>query len=479
MKKHNITETLKDLGIKNIYFDSRKVTPGSAFFCIQYAQHYIKEAIDKGVSLIVCNTKTYSDSDVHIIIVDDVRTALAEAAGFLYPKKPQYMAAVTGTSGKTSVVDYFRQIAGYLGHKAASIGTLGIYCSDPTIIIDNPEFTTNLTTPDVVTMHQILYFLASKGVMHVAFEASSHGIDQSRIANIFVNAAAFTSFSQDHLDYHDTIEAYKFAKLKLFSKNLKAGGTAVIANELMNDDDINNTFTGDGIFSNENTNLVTVGKNAVVNIISCTPSITGQKIVFLYKNKEYRILTPIIGSFQATNLLIAASMLESCGIKFDDIVTVLPLIIAVPGRLERMTDLKSPWHIFVDFAHKTGALEQTLSELRLLCKNKLHVVFGCGGDRDKTKRKIMGEIAARIADNVVVTDDNPRTEDPLSIRRDILSGCTLAKEIGNRAEAIKYAISQIQEGDILVIAGKGNEDYQIIGTTKIHFDDREEVRRWL
>ena len=479
MKKHNITETLDKLGIKDIYFDSRKATDGSAFFCIQYAQHYIQEAIDNGVRLIVCNTETHLDNDVHIIIVHDVRGALAEAAAFLYPQKPQYMAAVTGTSGKTSVVDYFRQIAGCLGYKAASIGTIGIYCSDPSIVIDNPEFTTNLTTPDVITMHKILCFLASKGVTHVAFEASSHGIDQRRIAEIFVNTAAFTSFSQDHLDYHNTIEAYKFAKLKLFSENLQPNATAVVANELMDDHDIQETFAGNGSFSNPDISLVSVGKHGIVDIVSCIPDITGQKVTFSYQNKEYNISTPIIGSFQATNLLIAASMLEACGIKFEDIARVLPKITAVAGRLERITDLKSPWHVFVDYAHKTGALEQTLSELRLLCKNKLHVVFGCGGDRDKTKRKIMGEIAARIADNVIITDDNPRTENPSAIRQDVLSGCAGAKEIGNRAEAIKYAISQLTEGDILVIAGKGNEDYQIIGTTKTHFDDREEVRKWL
>lgn len=479
MKKHNIIDILQEMEIKNIYFDSRKVTTGSAFFCIQYAQHYIEEAIQKGASLIISNTEMHSESAVTIVVVDDVRTALAEAAAFLYSNKPKYMAAVTGTSGKTSVVDYYRQIAGLLGYKAASIGTLGIYCSDPTIIIDNPEFTTNLTTPDVVTMHQILSFFESKGITHVAFEASSHGVDQQRIGEIFVDSAAFTSFSQDHLDYHNTIEAYKFAKLKLFAKNLKAGGTAVIANELMSDNDIKEIFSGNSIFSNEDINLVTVGNGGKVNIISCTPSITEQKVVFSYKNKEYSIATPIIGSFQATNLLIAASMLEACDTKFDDIVAVLPKIIAVPGRLERITNLQNPWHVFVDYAHKTGALEQTLNELRLLCKNKLHVVFGCGGDRDKSKRKIMGEIAANIADYVIVTDDNPRTEDAASIRKDVLAGCPTAKEVGDRAKAIKYAISELKEGDILVIAGKGNEDYQIIGTTKTHFDDREEVRKWL
>ena len=474
MKKRNITEAIQSLGIKEIFFDSRKVTPGSAFFCIQYAQHYIDEALANGAVLVVCNTDA---EDEKILVVHDVRAALAEAAASLYSHKPKYMVAVTGTSGKTSVVDYYRQIAGHLGYKAASMGTLGICCSDPTIRVDQPE--NSLTTQDVLTTHQTLESLSFQGVTHVAFEASSHGIDQKRLGRIFVDAAAFTSFSQDHLEYHNSMEAYKFAKLKLFHENLKSGSRAIVTTELMEDDDVSQTFTKDGVLSDDSVSLVTVGKHGVIDIISCTPSITGQTIEFAYNGREYNIVTTIVGSFQASNLLIAASMLEACDVDFEDIVEVLPKITAVPGRLERVTDINSPWHIFVDYSHKPGALESSLKEMRLLCKNKLHVVFGCGGDRDPSKRKPMGEVAAKIADIVIVTDDNPRTEDAALIRRAAMIGCPEAKEIGNRGEAIKYAISQLKEGDILMIAGKGNEDYQIIGTTKIHFDDREEVRKWL
>ena len=479
MKKPDITASLQEFSIKELFFDSRKVTQGSAFFCVQYAQHYIEEAIQNGAVLVVCNhTPVLPNSSVtEIIVVDDVRVELAKAAAFLYSKKPKYMVAVTGTSGKTSVVDYYRQITAHLGYKSASIGTLGVYCSDPSITISQPE--NSLTTQDIVTMHQTLHSLAQQGITHVAFEASSHGIDQKRLGEIFVNAAAFTSFSQDHLEYHHTMEAYKFAKLKLFPENLTPGGRAIVTTELMEDDDIAKTFSGDSIFSNENIDLVVVGKNGTINIISCIPSITGQTISFSYHNKEYKIVTPIVGSFQASNLLIAAAMVEACDVEFNDIVKILPQIIAVPGRLERVTDLNSPWHVFVDYSHKPGALESSLKEMRLLCKNKLHVLFGCGGDRDPSKRKPMGEVAAEIADIVIVTDDNPRTEDATSIRKAAMIGCPAAKEIGNRSEAIKYAISQLKDGDILLVAGKGNEDYQIIGTTKIHFDDREEVRKCL
>jgi len=475
MMKYNITNILGELRITEIHFDSRNVTPGSAFFCIQYTQHYVDEAFHKGAALVVTNMEPYI-ANPKILVVDNVRQALAIAAANLYPLKPENVVAVTGTSGKSSVVDYFRQIAGYLGFKAASIGTIGVACSDPSLNIS--QFTSDLTTPDVITMHKILAFLASKGVTHVAFEASSHGIEQKRIGEIFVKAAGFTSFSQDHLDYHNTMEAYKFAKLKLFTENLIPGGTAAIADEVM-DDDVRSIFSGTGLLSNESAKVLTIGKNGAIKILSAIPAMTGQQIVFLYKNKEYNISTSIVGSFQATNLLIAAGMLEACGVDFTKIASVLHKVVSVPGRLERVTPIDNSWHVFVDYSHKPGALMSSLNEMRLLCKNELHVLFGCGGDRDKTKRAQMGEIAARIADNIIISDDNPRTEDASIIRAEIMKGCPKAQEIAGRGEAIKYTISQLKAGDVLLIAGKGDEDYQIIGTRKIHFDDREEARKYL
>lgn len=468
MKKHDISAIFSELGIKEIFFDSRKVTKNSAFFCVQYARHYIDEAFKKGAKLVVSNANIEDDK---ILVVDDVRAALAEAAAFLYPNKPKYMVAVTGTSGKTSVVDYARQIVGLLGLKAASIGTLGIISSDQSVQITQPD--NSLTTQDVVMMHSIIQSLAMQGVTHVAFEASSHGIDQKRLGGLMVNAAAFTSFSQDHLEYHHTMEAYKFAKLKLFAENLQPGGRAVIASDLMEDADIAE------FLESENLHLVTVGRGGTIDIISSISSVMGQDIIFTYSGREYKITTTIVGSFQATNLLIAAAILEVCGFDFDEIIDVMPNVVAVPGRLDRVTDINHPWHVFVDYAHKPGALESSLKEMRLLCKNKLHVVFGCGGDRDPSKREPMGEVAANIADYVVVTDDNPRTENPALIREAIMRACPNAKEAKDRAEAIKYAMSCMKPGDILLIAGKGNETEQIIGNNKIHFDDKEEVRKWL
>lgn len=403
--------------------------------------------------------------------LEELRITRAKSASTLYPNKPEYMVAVTGTSGKSSVVDYFRQIAEYLGYKSASIGTIGICCSDTAIEQEAVKFDTGLTTPDSVTMHKLLAFLASKGVTHVAFEASSHGIDQRRIGEIYVQAAGFTSFSQDHLDYHKNMAEYLQAKLKLFSENLIKGGTAVILDSLL----AHMTPSSLGRVST----TLTVGPQGVIKLLSYEPSLAGGKVIFTYKNKEYEILTPLIGSFQATNLLIACGLLEACGVEFNNIVNVLDKVVAVPGRLQRITAKESPWHIFVDYSHKPDALESSLKELKALCKGKLHVVFGCGGDRDKTKRKPMGEIAAKIADYVIVTDDNPRTENAGLIRQEVMLGCPSAKEIGSRGDAIKYAMQQLKEGDILLIAGKGNEDYQIIGTEKIHFDDAEEVRKWL
>ena len=409
--------------------------------------------------------------------LNQFRIARAKSAASEYPGQPEHLVAVTGTSGKSSVVDYFRQIAGYLGYKSACFGSLGVVCSDKAIEKEAAQFNTDLNTPDAITLHKLLSFLAAKNVTHVAFEASSHGIDQQRMCQVHVKAAGFTSFSQDHLDYHKNMEEYFNTKLRLFSENLVKGGTAVVLDELVSNRHF--CFRGDDGNIEDDGHLLTVGCNGTIKILSYKPSLAGGEITFAYKNKEYNVTTHLVGSFQATNLLIACGLLEACGVKFDDMARVLHKVTAVAGRLQRITSSSDPWHVFVDYSHKPGALESSLNELKALCKNKLYVLFGCGGDRDKTKRKPMGEIAARIADYVIITDDNPRTENANDIRKTVMAGCPNAKEIENRREAIKYAVGQLQKGDILLVAGKGHETYQIIGTEKIHFDDTEEVRKLL
>ena len=507
MKKLSITEAIKEFGIKELVFDSRKVTPGSAFFCIQYAQNYIEEALENGAALVVCNhdpvipefsARKYPESSNNknlqsvpdifasknsgmTVVVHDVRDALAEAAAFLYPNKPKYVVAVTGTSGKTSVVDYYRQIGTALGLKVASMGTMGIRCSDVSIEDEAKQYsilTTGLNTPDVITMYKVLNMLALRGVTHLVFEASSHGLDQKRILGVPVSVAGFTNFSQDHLDYHHTMEAYKFAKLRLFSENLIDGGRAIVADKVMDDDIARLSVTnldngGHGI------NITTVGEHGDVQILSSHSSMTEQQFVFKYKNKNYEVRTSVIGGFQASNIIMAALMLEACNIQFDDIFKFISHITPVTGRLERVTSLQHPWQIFVDYAHKPNAFESVFAELRNICKGRLIAVFGCGGDRDRGKRPIMGRIAQTIADIVIIADDNPRTEDPKIIRQEVMVGCPNAIEIPDRAEAIKYAVSLLKKGDVLLIAGKGHENYQIVGDQHIHFSDVEEARKYL
>jgi UDP-N-acetylmuramoyl-L-alanyl-D-glutamate--2,6-diaminopimelate ligase len=480
-QKHDITQVLQAKSIKDIAFHSGSVVQGGMFFVTDYKEEYMQHALSQGAAFIVSKEPIPGLPDsVENIIVDDVRVALGEAAAFLYPEKPKYMVAVTGTNGKSSIVDYFRQICGALGIKAASIGTMGVYCTDLTITkIINNATSLDLTTPDVITMHKILNILAKAGVNHVAFEASSHGIEQLRVGSIPVQVAIFTNFSQDHLDYHRTMEEYKKAKLKLFSQNLTPDGTAIIFDEFMMDPVIMGFLAKAGI-TQESGRLITVGKKGNFSITKAEPTLDGQTIEFTQNDgRIFNAKLDIVGSFQATNIIMAIVALSKIGINIQDTLEHLHNVKAVCGRLERVTRKGYGYHVFVDYAHKPNALENTLSELKSFCTGRLVVVFGCGGNRDTAKRKIMGEIAARIADIVIVTDDNPRMEDPATIRKQVMEGCPNAIEIGSRGEAIAYGVGLMGTGDILLVAGKGHEDYQIIGKKKIHFDDIEEVKKYI
>jgi UDP-N-acetylmuramoyl-L-alanyl-D-glutamate--2,6-diaminopimelate ligase len=311
--------------------------------------------------------------------------------------------------------------------------------------------------------------LAINGVDYVAMEASSHGLDQKRMHSIKVKAAAFTSFGHDHLDYHKNMREYLDAKLILFEDNLIDGGLAIINSDIENLDYIIKRLESSSI------NYITIGSsgNVVINIVES--SLKGQQIEFTYKNKKYRFFTEILGGFQASNIIIAALLVESCGFDFEKIVNLLPRLIPVQGRLQRITAPSYSFQVFVDYAHTPDSLDKSLKELEALKKpnSKLFVVFGCGGNRDKTKRPEMGKIAKEIADIVIVTDDNPRFEDPAIIRKEIIAEVPEAIEIGDRAKAINHAIKSMQEGDILLIAGKGHEDYQLVAGQKIDFSDAE------
>lgn len=459
MQRHNLIEEMKLLGITHITADSRKVESGSAFFAV--SEKYIDEAIRRRARLVIS-----SGFDPRAIIVPDVRIALAEAAEYLYPEVPDHLVAVTGTSGKTSIVNYFMQICQLLGHKAAAIGSLGVKCTDKKL---EQELTRkdDLNTPDIVTMRKILSTLKKEGVDLVAFEGSSHGIDQKRIYGVKIEAAGFTNLSHDHLDYHKTMKAYLEAKLKLFSENLVEGGRIIVSSELKK------------YFATNNKEIIVVGASGDISITSTEQSARGQKVGFTYLGKGYSFLSGISGGFQANNLLIATALVDKALGNFDEIIKVLPKVTGVRGRFERVTNPNYGYQVFVDYSHKPAALESVLSELKVITNGKLIVVFGCGGDRDREKRPIMGRIANKLADIVIVTDDNPRSEDAGVIRSEITSSAPNAIEIGDREEAIRIAIEQARNGDIVLIAGKGHETYQIIGDKKLPFDDYEIAKKYI
>lgn len=465
MHQHNLIEEIQRLGITHITADSRKTGQGSAFFAMNTS--FINEAVQKGAQLVITTENNYElPQNVSIIKVPDVHAAFAQAAQYLHPEVPDYLVAVTGTSGKTSIVNYFMQICELLGHKAASIGSLGVKCTDKKL---EQELTRedDLNTPDIITMRKILSSLKKGGINFVAFEASSHGIDQQRIHGIEVDAACFTNLSHDHLDYHRTMEAYLQVKLRLFKENLKLKGKIVTSSELQK------------YFKDYADNVVIVGKDGNIKIISSKQSAQGQKIEFTYLDKLYVFSSSICGSFQAINLLMAASLIDKTIGDFDQIVSVLPKVIGVRGRLERVTSQDHNYQVFVDYSHKPGALKSALIELKSITRGKLIVVFGCGGDRDKEKRPIMGQIASKLADLVIITDDNPRSENANLIRSEIIACAPSALEIEDREMAIKTAMERACDGDIVLIAGKGHETYQIIGNKKLPFDDYDIAKKYI
>lgn len=452
--------------------NSRLVKSTSLFFAIKGASSdgnkFIDDVINKGVKFIVTDdaaslkNPNIIANGVHITLVSDARVALSQAADILYPLLPQYMLAATGTNGKTSVVSYCRQLYTLLGVPSCSVGTIGVECSsdlDLTSVQDILDKSSALTTLDPVTFKRILHKLTENNTRYVAFEASSHGLDQQRLHGIKVNTACFTSFSQDHLDYHQNMDNYLLAKLKLFTDNLLPTGVAVLNSEIAQLDYIKHYL------QQRNIKFLTVGMNGDLKIIDST--------VCSYKGQKYNFTTDIVGSFQAANLLIAVMMVHLTGFPLGQVILKLPQIKAVKGRLERVANS----NIFIDYAHTPDALEKSLLELRKIKSDKglLKVIFGCGGDRDSSKRPLMGQVAAKIADEIIITDDNPRNEEPKLIRQHIIQGIIAITnsytEIKNRKIAITEAIHNLQKDDILLIAGKGHENYQIIGNKKLPFSD--------
>lgn len=451
-----------ELAVAGLAVDSRAVKPGDVFFALGGSKtdgaRFIGAAIEAGAVAVVAD-HAHSVS-VPVIVTPNPRRALALAAAAFYPRQPQTIAAVTGTSGKTSVAAFTRQLWDSLGHDAASLGTIGIVSRHRNVY-------GSLTTPDPVALHRALDELAGDGVTHLALEASSHGLDQHRLDGVRIAAAAFTNLSRDHMDYHPTVEHYLAAKLRLFTDLAPEGAPAVIAA------DHEHSAAVIAAARARKLDVMTVGRRGEgIRLVDATIDGFGQTMTVEHARQTYRLRLPLVGEFQIENALVAAGLVIATGRDVAKTFAALEKLEGAKGRLELIGE-RNGAPVFVDYAHKPDALMKALEALRPYAKGRLVVVFGAGGDRDAGKRPLMGAIAMQHADAVIVTDDNPRSEDPATIRAQILAAAKGAKEIGDRAEAIRFAVASIQPGDVLLIAGKGHETGQIVGDKVLPFSDHE------
>jgi UDP-N-acetylmuramoyl-L-alanyl-D-glutamate--2,6-diaminopimelate ligase len=460
--------------VAGISADSRAVKPGFLFAAVPGTKAdglaYLPEALAQGAVAVLAQGRPSAPVPDHVafVLVPDVRRALALAAAKFYPRQPGTIAAVTGTSGKTSVAAFTRQIWMKLGHRAASIGTVGVVTSAG-------EQYGSLTTPDPVELHRIVDSLAGDGITHLAIEASSHGLDQHRLDGLRVGVASFTNISRDHLDYHGTPEAYLHAKLILFRDLVAGDGAAVIAMDHVAAAEVADAARARGLRVIEIGRQVQDGAGQGIRLAGAAIDGFSQALTVVHGGREYHARLPLVGAFQVENALVAAGQVIAGGGDPAAVFAALQDLAGARGRLE-LVGHKAGAPIFVDYAHKPDALANALDALRPYVKRRLVVVFGCGGDRDTGKRPIMGAIAADKADTVIVTDDNPRSENPAAIRAAILGAAPDAREIGDRREAITAAVAGLQAGDVLVIAGKGHETGQIIGSNVVPFSDHDAVR---
>jgi UDP-N-acetylmuramoyl-L-alanyl-D-glutamate--2,6-diaminopimelate ligase len=458
-----------EVEIAGITADSRQVQPGWLFAAVAGAKQdgarFVPEAVAKGAAAVLMGegaAATVPDGAI-VLRAAEPRRALALAAARFYSMQPGTTVAVTGTSGKTSVAEFTRQIFARLGRNAASLGTIGLVKSDGSVY-------GGLTTPDPVTLHRTLAELAREGVTHLAFEASSHGLDQHRLDGVRLKAAAFTNLGRDHLDYHPSMEAYLAAKLRLFTELLPADGVAVVNADAEHAGEVIAAArrAGRAIFA--------VGaKGEGLGLVSLTREGFDQRLRISHAGRTYDIRLGLIGDYQAANALLAAGLAIAAGEPAEGVLPALAHLQGVKGRLEIVGRVRGGL-IVVDYAHKPDALLAALKALKAFAPGRITCVFGCGGDRDKGKRPIMGRIAVENARHVIVTDDNPRSERPEAIRAEILAGARGAREIGDRTEAIRAGIRLLGHGDVLLIAGKGHETGQIVGDRVLPFSDHEAVR---
>ncbi len=435
--------------------DNRKVAPGTVFGAFQGSaangEDFIPAAIEAGAIAVVARPEAKVEGAIHISDALPRRAFAALAARFFTPV-PETVVAVTGTNGKTSCVEMTRQLWRMSGERAASIGTLGVTTPDESI-------STGLTTPDIVTFLSNMSGLAREGVTHVAYEASSHGLSQYRNEGLSVAAGAFTNFSRDHLDYHADMEEYFSAKMRLFDEVVADGGAAVI---WTGDEWTDRTATR---AAKRGLKVFTVGERGEgIRLIERTPTQLGQTLKIEFDGQERTINLPLIGAYQAANALVSAGLALTTGGSPSAIFDAVGRLSPVRGRLERAAITRSGAPVYIDYAHTPDAIEAAIAALRPHVIGRLIVVFGAGGDRDQGKRSEMGKVAADKADLVIVTDDNPRGEEPATIRAAIMQGATGAREVGGRREAIAAAVAEAERDDIVLIAGKGHEQGQIVGT---------------
>lgn len=466
-----------EIDIVGLTADSREVREGYLFAALPGTKvdgtRFIGEALTRGAAAILAPagielpdiTVGRAERPLAFITDDNPRRRLALFAARFYGAQPNTIAAVTGTNGKTSVANFTRQIWARMGLEAASLGTLGLQAPRRSV----PG---SMTTPDPVTLHRVLAELKGEGVEHVAMEASSHGLDQYRLDGLALTAAAFTNLTRDHLDYHRTLESYFAAKARLFSTVLPEGAMAVLNADVPEFEPLS------AICASRRQRVISFGEGGAdvrVTVQRALPQ--GQRVTFNVAGEVRDVRLSLVGHFQVMNVACALGLAIASGAAASEALATLEQLEGVPGRMQLAAVHPSGAAIYVDYAHTPDALSNVLQALRPHARGRLMVLFGCGGDRDTGKRPQMGRIASALADRVFVTDDNPRTENPAAIRREIRAGAGGAIEIGDRAEAINAAVNELAAGDVLVLAGKGHEQGQIIGTTVIPFNDADEARK--
>ncbi|MBN9456073.1 MAG: UDP-N-acetylmuramoyl-L-alanyl-D-glutamate--2,6-diaminopimelate ligase [Bosea sp.] len=454
-----------------VAFDSRKVTGDDVFVALAGArtdgERFILDAVGHGAVAVVSGGPRPADlpAGVAFAQVKDPRLALALAAATIHPRQPETIVAVTGTSGKSSVADFTRQIFQALGHESASLGTIGV------VTAKGADYG-SLTTPDPLSLHASLDRLAGEGVTHLAMEASSHGLDQRRLDGVRLKAGAFLNLGRDHLDYHPSVEDYLAAKLRLWEL-LPAGAPVVINRDEPYAEEASRAAESGGH------PIIGIGrKGETLRLLANERDGFAQRLTVGIDGEPVSVSLPLVGDFMAGNALVAAGLAIATGADGRKALEAISGLTGVAGRLERVGEANGGL-VVVDYAHKPDALAAVLATLRPYATGRLICVFGCGGDRDKGKRPLMGAIAAEKADIAIVTDDNPRSEDPATIRAEIMAASPKLTEIGDREEAIRAAVTMLKPGDLLVVAGKGHETGQIIGERTLPFSDHEVVRKAL